>query len=389
MAFCASIAYLPSRARRKVRLGEIVYSTVRPNQRHFGLLREVPENFLASTGFSIIRGKEGVACTDFVYWFLAQDHIVELLHTIAEHSTTAYPSIRPLDIEGLEIELPPLPEQRAIARVLGALDDKIELNRRMNETLEAMARALFKSWFVNFDPVRAKAKGRDTSLPDHIANLFPDRLVDSELGEIPEGWRVFCLDELADHHTLSMAPSARPEIEFEHFSIPAYDDGRTPSIQRGATIKSNKIIVPPNSVLLSKLNPEILRVWMPDSSNGDPQICSTEFLAFVPRRPANRSLLFSLFTSVNFQELLKSMVTGTSRSHQRVPPKALKRCEVLSGTPELFGKFDELVATMLDQAIANRAEACTLSALRDTLLPKLVSGELRLGDTVERLESAA
>ena len=94
-----------------------------------------------------------------------------------------------ISIEALDFTLPPLDEQRAIAHILGTLDDKIELNRRMNETLEAMARALFKSWFVDFDPVRAKAEGRDPGLPKPLADLFPDRLVDSELGEIPKGWR--------------------------------------------------------------------------------------------------------------------------------------------------------------------------------------------------------
>ena len=148
---------IPSRASRKAQQGDIVYSMVRPNQKHFGLLKKLPENFLASTGFSLIRGKDSFARTDFVYWFLAQDHIVEQLQTIAEHSTSTYPSIKPSDIEGLSLDLPPLHEQRAIAHILGTLDDKIELNRRMNETLEAMARALFKSWFVDFDPVHAKA----------------------------------------------------------------------------------------------------------------------------------------------------------------------------------------------------------------------------------------
>ena len=97
----------------------------------------------------------------------------------------------------IEVPLPPFSGQRAIAHVLGTLDDKIELNRRMNETLEAMARALFKSWFVDFDPVRARMEGRDTGLPDHLAALFPDRLEDSEMGKIPEGWELTTLAELA------------------------------------------------------------------------------------------------------------------------------------------------------------------------------------------------
>ena len=148
---------IPSRARRKVQPGDVVYSTVRPDQRHFGLLKDPPDNLLVSTAFAVIRGKAGVAHTDFLYWFLAQRHVVEHLHTIAEHSVSAYPSIRPDDLARLELRLPPLPEQRRITHVLGTLDDKIALNRRLNATLEDMARALFKSWFVDFDPVRAKA----------------------------------------------------------------------------------------------------------------------------------------------------------------------------------------------------------------------------------------
>ena len=111
---------------------------------------------------------------------------------LANASQVGVPSIaRPVTyLRTLKMSIPPLPEQRAIAHILGTLDDKIELNRRMNETLEAMAQALFKSWFVDFDPVRAKMEGRDIGLPKDIADLFPDRLVDSELGEIPEGWKV-------------------------------------------------------------------------------------------------------------------------------------------------------------------------------------------------------
>ena len=185
---------VPSRARRKVQQGDIVYSTVRPNQKHFGLIKEPPENFLVSTGFATIRSREELALTEYVYWFLTQNHIVEHLHAIAEQSTSAYPSIKPTDIERLELELPPLSEQRRIARILGTLDDNIELNRRMNATLEGMARALFKSWFVDFEPVRAKMEGRWRrgeslpGMPAELYDLFPERLAPSELGEAPEGW---------------------------------------------------------------------------------------------------------------------------------------------------------------------------------------------------------
>ena len=108
------------------------------------------------------------------------------------------PTLNRNHVHPLPVFLPPLPEQRAIAHILGTLDDKIELNRRMNETLEAMARALFKSWFVDFDPVRAKMEGRDTGLPQHLADLFPDRMVESEVGEIPDGWPLVPLPELVE-----------------------------------------------------------------------------------------------------------------------------------------------------------------------------------------------
>ncbi len=135
----------------------------------------------------------------FLYYFFNSPQGLHALDSIRRQVAVA--GITGGDLARLNIPNPPLPQQRAIAYILGSLDDKIELNRRMNETLERMARALFKSWFVDFDPVRAKMEGRDTGLPQDIAELFPDRLVDSEMGEIPDGWEVFRLDQLANHHT--------------------------------------------------------------------------------------------------------------------------------------------------------------------------------------------
>ncbi len=150
---------------------------------------------------SIIRARPNVAKADslFLYYFFNSPQGLHALDSIRRQVAVA--GITGGDLARLNIPNPPLPQQRAIAYILGSLDDKIELNRRMNETLERMARALFKSWFVDFDPVRAKMEGRDTGLPQDIAELFPDRLVDSEMGEIPDGWEVFRLDQLANHHT--------------------------------------------------------------------------------------------------------------------------------------------------------------------------------------------
>ena len=134
---------LPSRARRKVAVDDILYSTVRPNQRHYGIVKEVLPNMLVSTGFTIITADKAVVDSDFLYYYLSQDDIVESLHAIGEQSVSAYPSIKPSDIEGLELLMPPLEEQREIGRTLRALDDKIANNTKINNHLEQMAQAIF------------------------------------------------------------------------------------------------------------------------------------------------------------------------------------------------------------------------------------------------------
>ena len=203
---------IPSRARRKVQPGDVVYSTVRPDQRHFGLLKDPPDNLLVSTAFAVIRGKAGVAHTDFLYWFLAQRHVVERLHTIAEHSVSAYPSIRPDDLARLELRLPPLPEQRRIAHVLGTLDDKIALNRRLNATLEDMARALFKSWFVDFDPVHAKA-ALERHAPSHHSprplSLSKGEGESARRGRSPQSGRWWVVRRGYPRHALTAARTLR------------------------------------------------------------------------------------------------------------------------------------------------------------------------------------
>ncbi len=161
----------------------------------------------ASVGHVVVMGRPMATSQDFVNWvcsdaidwrFLKYVLLAERSAFLRFASGTTHQTIYFPEVKAFNVCLPPLPEQRAIAHILGTLDDKIELNRRMNETLEAMARALFKSWFVDFDPVRAKAEGRDPGLPQPLADLFPDSFEDSELGEIPRGWRVGCVDDEFD-----------------------------------------------------------------------------------------------------------------------------------------------------------------------------------------------
>ena len=150
------------------------------------LIRDDIHNLVCGYHLAILRSRANNILGPYLFYALSAPSTQRQFHSFANGITRF--GLRKYDIGLVEIPLPPVARQRAIAHILGTLDDKIELNRRMNETLEAMARALFKSWFVDFDPVRAKMEGRDSGLPDHLSDLLPDRLVDSELGEMPEGW---------------------------------------------------------------------------------------------------------------------------------------------------------------------------------------------------------
>ena len=286
----------------------------------------------------------------------------------------------------LSFLLPPLDEQDRILALLRGLDDKIELNRKMNATLEAMARALFRDWFVDFGPTRAKMEGRAPYLSPDLWPLFPARL-DAE-GK-PEGWEVFTLGQIADHHTKSLTPAKMADGEVEHFSLPAFDKGQIPAIDHGATIKSNKTLVPPEAILLSKLNPEIPRIWMPETQGRLPQVTSTEFLAYTAKGGAGRSFLFCLFSDQGFREMLHGMVTGTSKSHQRISPPSLLGRDVVVGATQMFGAFEKLVAPLLERVRANRAESRTLAQTRDLLLPRLMSGELRVAEAARLASEVA
>ena len=158
------------------------------------------DNIRINSGMVILRAKPLVLLPRFLYLFVCSN---EFMNQVASLRTgSAQPQLPIRDINRIKIPVPPLPEQRAITHILGTLDDKIQLNRRMNETLETMAQALFQSWFVNFDPVRAKAEGRDPGLPKHLADLFPDSLESSVLGEIPKGWGLAPLPKMIDVNPL-------------------------------------------------------------------------------------------------------------------------------------------------------------------------------------------
>lgn len=287
-------------------------------------------------------------------------------------------------------------EQRAIAHILGTLDDKIELNRRMNETLEAMARALFKSWFIDFDPVRAKAEGRDPGLPKEIADLFPNRLVDSELGEIPEGWWVKPLSELTTLITKGTTPTKEDVINAPDTDM-KINYVRVNCIDEDGSIMADKLTSIPESVHTGVLKRSFLKTgdvlytiagtigrvalvedWMlPANTNQAVAIIRPNssippgFLILTTRHQAFRQELHNNIVQAVQENLSLGML---SKARTVIPPQ---------------GTLLRLIApieNVLFKILANRNESRTLAILRDTLLPKLISGKLRVKDAERFVE---
>jgi type I restriction enzyme S subunit len=352
-------------------------------------------------GFRSLIIKDGF-CPEFIYYLLLQN--VDKLKRHASGST--FQELSGGTLKDLEFDIPErITEQRAIAHILGSLDDKIELNRRMNETLEAIARTLFKSWFVDFDPVvynavqagnpvperfsQAAARYRNGApcpVPDELAALFPDSFENSELGEIPKGWEVGTLKEFAKLKTQSVNPSIKPDKIWEHYSIPAFDSGKLPVQESGNDIKSGKYMVPRNSVLVSKLNPQFPRIWLVDVWDTDSSICSTEFMPFKPLVEGWLSYLYEMLKSQRIQTEIINRVTGSTGSRQRVKPKDIAILPCLVPPKKLINFFCARVGPLHDNLLSNIRQSATLVFLRDTLLPKLISGELRVPDAAKFVE---
>ena len=366
-----------------------------------------------------LRPKSGVAEEFLPYLVLGKKDRLLGMVDLAGHGTGR---LNTEELKAIDIDLPPLSEQRAIAHILGTLDDKIELNRRMNGTLEEMARALFKSWFVDFDLVRAKAALKQHALrhqspiagepsgnraspagewtveraraylagtDPNIVDPFPDRLVPSEVCDIPEGWEVGLFGDVVAQVRDSENPLMSPDTLFSHYSIPAYDEGQTAKRELGESIKSVKARVLPGVVLLSKLNPEIERVWLPDTGTGERAICSTEFLVLQSKPPFHRAYVYCLARSAVFQQRLRSLVTGTSKSHQRAPAGAVLSLQAILPCAAVVKVFLQQASTLLSGSRRCRRENVALAAQRDALLPKLVSGNIRLRDAAKQAEAVA
>ena len=303
-----------------------------------------------------------------------------------------FDSLKCGDIPGFRLPIPPLPEQRSIAHVLGTLDDKIELNRQMNQTLEDMARALFKSWFVDFDPVHAKATlkhhatppqgGSDWSveraraylnrMDPNIAALFPHRFVDSERGPIPEGWEVKALGDIAAQRRFVVNPeqidSGTPYIALEHMpkrcvALPEWDTA--------GGLASSKFRFEQRDILFGKLRPYFHKVGVAPLGG----VCSTDIVVISPVSDEWFGLVLGHASSSEFVCYTDATSTGTKMP--RTNWTDMSRYQIPLPNQKLAEVFTKSIQSAIDRIVSSIHESRSLTAVRDTLLPKLISGELR------------
>jgi len=294
----------------------------------------------------------------FVYYWLRSP---EAQHTMVGSTISAgVPHINLETFKSLKLRLPPPEEQASIANVLGAIDDLIENNRRRVEVLEEIARTIYREWFVRF------------RYPGH--ENVP--LVDSALGPIPEGWSIGSLGDLAALDRVNIQPRDSPGELFDHYSIPAFDDGARPVVEPGGAIKSGKYLLSTAAVLVSKLNPRIDRVWFAEPGTEQRSVTSTEFLILRPNERSHLEHLYLLARDPKFREQLTALSGGTSGSHQRAKPADFLKLPVAVAPAAVLDILAKATSDQLRLARQLARQGNKLAGLRDLLLPKLVTGQI-------------
>jgi type I restriction enzyme S subunit len=321
----------------------------------------------------------------FLFYLLRSREFQDNLDAVKTHGSMVADYVSMTDQRHFKLTLPPPNDQKGIAEVLGALDDKIELNTRMSETLEAMARALFKSWFVDFDPIRAKAEGRDTRLPKPLADLFPSRLVDSELGQIPETWRVEHFSDTVDIIGGGTPKTSKSEYwngDIPWFSVidaPAESDVWVVDTEKritreGLGSSSAQILHVGTTIITARGTVgRVALVGVPMAMN---QSC------YGLRGKAGTKGFFSYYAARSVIAELQQRAHGSV--FDTITRDTLAGLSITSPTAALVDAFEAEVDPILERIRSALIESRTLVGLRDALLPKLISGELRVKDA-ERL----
>ena len=301
------------------------------------------------------------------------------------------PIMNKTDFSNLPISIPNIEEQKVIASVLGALDDKIENNRRMNETLEEMAQAIFQSWFIDFDPVRAKMEGRPTGLSNDISDLFPDELVESEIGKIPRGWNITKFSEVAD---IQNGYAFKSKDWNENGEIPVVKIGNVKPMLVDVASCSRVDASVVNGLERFKLSAGDALIGMTGyvgevgliPSFGESPYLNQRVGKLVSINQDDYPYMVIFTRRTEFKNEVENLGTGSAQAN--VSAGNIKDIRIILPSPKIRIAFGKLVLPMIDRILISDAESHTLSELRDTLLPKLMSGKLRVKDAECEVEDA-
>jgi type I restriction enzyme S subunit len=369
----------PGQAKKSIRKDDILFSEIRPANGRWAYVGEDADDFVVSTKLMVIRAKQDRLFPKFLYQFLTSAETTKWLQHLAESRSGTFPQITFDQVATLELSLPPLAEQKAIAAVIGALDDKIELNRRMSATMETMARAIFQSWFVDFDPVRAKLDGRKPAgLDDATAQLFPSFFGESDVGHIPKGWTSQAVGDVVDCVGGGTPSTKEPKYwvggtyhwttpkDFSSLQAPILLDTDRKLTEDGIA-KISSGLLPAGTLLLSSRAPVgyLAIAAMPVAINQG-------FIALKCNERASNFFMLN-WCQTNMAEI-ESRATGTTFAE--ISKQNFRPIRIVLPTKELMAAFTAKVAPLYAQITANLHQSRTLARLRDVLLPKLLSGEM-------------
>lgn len=325
---------------------DILYSEIRPQNRRFAYVDFSPIDYIASTKLMVIRAKKDVVSPKYLYYFLKNSSTVAELQLLAETRSGTFPQITFSEVANLTIPVPPLAVQEVIVQTMQCLEDKTICNEQINDNLEQQAQAIYHERFETVSP-----------------------------NDLPSDWRTVTLGEVATISNKSFNPLKEPEILLEHYSIPAFDEARFPVFELSTSIKSNKFIIDASCFMISKLNPTTKRVWKPYCLTGN-AVCSTEFIVYKAKDQSITDFLYSVIDSGSFSDFMCSHVTGSTGSRQRTTPSDTLSYELILPSEDELAEFQSLVSPMYAQMRINAIENDKLKRLRDSLLPKLMSGEI-------------
>ena len=329
--------------RAKPQPGDIIITREAP----IGDVGMIPENTECCLGqrLVLLRANQSV-CDNFYLLYSLQSLYVQHQISWSEGTGTTVSNLRIPHLEQIQIPYLPLEQQAKISSVLRALEEKIENNRRLNDNLEQQAQAIYHERFETVSP-----------------------------NDLPSDWRIVTLGEVATISNKSFNPLKEPEILLEHYSIPAFDEARFPVFELSTSIKSNKFIIDASCFMISKLNPTTKRVWKPYCLTGN-AVCSTEFIVYKAKDQSITDFLYSVIDSGSFSDFMCSHVTGSTGSRQRTTPSDTLSYELILPSEDELAEFQSLVSPMYAQMRINAIENDKLKRLRDSLLPKLMSGEI-------------